>query len=139
VTRLDFIEATSDLLLQVLQQNPSTYHHFVNTHSPDTYGRHHAGERHPRLQTSHITHKTGSTMIDVVWAPCKFFFVRFFQLTNCINSPLGSKYVVRKAAPHLVPLLCAPARRMDGRATTDRKRITGTETGNDRRQEWGMG
>jgi hypothetical protein len=29
----------------------------------------------------------------------------FFQLTNCINSLLGFKYVVRKAAPHLVPLL----------------------------------
>jgi hypothetical protein len=113
---------------------PSSLYRFVNAHNPDTHTRHYTGERHPRLQTSHIAHKTGSNddrrRLGQGKSFCKFLSC-FFQLINCFHSFLGSKHVVTTAAPHPVPPPRAPARR----ATTDRKRITGTE--NNRRQGQG--
>jgi hypothetical protein len=65
-------------------------------HSPDSHARHHAGERHQRLQgaTSHTT-----------WF--RMFLSCFFQLTNYLHSSSGSMFP--ETTPHtqlLHPTLC---------------------------------
>ena len=87
------------------------------------------------LQMSHVAPKMGPSDICHCWGPRQVFLYvsfMFLSLTNCCHSFLGSEHVVTMDTPHPMPPLQAPAHRVDGKATTNRKWTMGM--GNDRQQ-----